>query len=130
MEYISDYNIEGTLWLKYRKHDILTTLTQYDKICQNINQSSAIIIKFKAKLSIKHIKMQQNKQEQSNVSYIFKFIIIGDTGVGKSCLLLQFIDSRFRLKHQPTIGVEFGAKTLNVKNKAVKLQVWDTVTVC
>ncbi len=74
--------------------------------------------------------MQQNKQEQSNVSYIFKFIIIGDTGVGKSCLLLQFIDSRFRLKHEPTIGVEFGAKTLNVKNKAVKLQVWDTVTVC
>lgn len=43
--------------------------------------------------------MQQNKQEQSTASYIFKFIIIGDTGVGKSCLLLQFIDNRFRLKH-------------------------------
>jgi Ras-related protein Rab-2A len=41
--------------------------------------------------------MQQKKEQPT--SYIFKFIIIGDTGVGKSCLLLQFIDSRFRLKH-------------------------------
>lgn len=40
----------------------------------------------------------QNKKEEA-VSFIFKFIIIGDTGVGKSCLLLQFIDNRFRLKH-------------------------------
>ena len=42
---------------------------------------------------------------KKNFSYIFKFIIIGDTGVGKSCILLQFIDDRFRLKHEPTIGV-------------------------
>jgi Ras-related protein Rab-2A len=61
-------------------------------------------------------------------SFIFKIIIIGDTSVGKSCLLLQFIDNRFRLKHEPTIGVEFGAKTLAIKDKTVKLQVWDTVT--
>lgn len=47
--------------------------------------------------------------------------------MGKSCLLLQFIDNRFRLKHEPTIGVEFGAKTMIVKGKSVKLQVWDTV---
>ena len=45
-------------------------------------------------------------------SYVFKYIIIGDTGrttinagVGKSCFVLQFIENRFRLEHEPTIGV-------------------------
>jgi len=59
-------------------------------------------------------------------SYLFKYIIIGDTGVGKSCLLLQFIDNRFRQKHEVTIGVEFGARMINVDGKNVKLQIWDT----
>uniref|UniRef100_A0A1I8FVF7 Ras-related protein Rab-2A n=1 Tax=Macrostomum lignano TaxID=282301 RepID=A0A1I8FVF7_9PLAT len=42
-------------------------------------------------------------------AYLFKYIIIGDTGVGKSCLLLQFTDKRFQPVHDLTIGVEFGA---------------------
>ena len=59
-------------------------------------------------------------------AYMFKFIIIGDTGVGKSCLLLQFIDRRFRQKHEVTIGVEFGAKMITVADTNIKLQIWDT----
>mmetsp|Transcript_52883 Transcript_52883/g.60753 ORF Transcript_52883/g.60753 Transcript_52883/m.60753 type:complete len:216 (+) Transcript_52883:35-682(+) len=59
-------------------------------------------------------------------SYLFKYIIIGDTGVGKSCLLLQFIDRRFRQKHEVTIGVEFGARMINIDGKNIKLQIWDT----
>ena len=39
-------------------------------------------------------------------AYLFKYIIIGDTGVGKSCLLLQFTDKRFQAIHELTIGVE------------------------
>lgn len=50
-------------------------------------------------------------------SYLFKYIIIGDTGVGKSCLLLQFTDKRFRHDHDLTIGVEFGAKTIEIEGK-------------
>ena len=57
---------------------------------------------------------------------IFKFIIIGDTGVGKSCLLLQFTDKRFQHVHDLTIGVEFGARLVNVDGKQIKLQIWDT----
>ena len=57
---------------------------------------------------------------------MFKFIVIGDTGVGKSCMLLYFIDKRFRTDHELTIGVEFGTKTITTKGKTVKLQVWDT----
>jgi len=59
-------------------------------------------------------------------SYLFKYIIIGDTGVGKSCLLLQFTDKRFQPVHDLTIGVEFGARMINIENKPIKLQIWDT----
>lgn len=59
-------------------------------------------------------------------AYLFKYIIIGDTGVGKSCLLLQFTDKRFRADHDLTIGVEFGARLITIENKQIKLQIWDT----
>jgi len=60
-------------------------------------------------------------------AYLFKYIIIGDTGVGKSCLLLQFTDKRFQPVHDLTIGVEFGARMITVKGDVqVKLQIWDT----
>ncbi|GLJ17848.1 hypothetical protein SUGI_0312120 [Cryptomeria japonica] len=59
-------------------------------------------------------------------AYLFKYIIIGDTGVGKSCLLLQFTDKRFQPVHDLTIGVEFGARMIMIDNKPIKLQIWDT----
>lgn len=62
----------------------------------------------------------------SNYDYLFKFIIIGDSGVGKSCLLLQFIENKIRQNHDVTIGVEFGVKTVQVNDKYIKLQIWDT----
>ena len=48
-------------------------------------------------------------------------------GVGKSCLLLQFTDKRFQPVHDLTIGVEFGARMINIDGKQIKLQIWDTV---
>ena len=50
----------------------------------------------------------------------------GDTGVGKSCLLLQFTDKRFQPVHDLTIGVEFGARMIKIDEKNIKLQIWDT----
>ena len=86
--------------------------------------------------------------------YLFKYIIIGDTGepasttdhtrsiwllilhvvfsvsgVGKSCLLLQFTDKRFQPVHDLTIGVEFGARMVTVDGRPIKLQIWDTVRI-
>jgi Ras-related protein Rab-2A len=58
---------------------------------------------------------------------LFKVIIIGDSGVGKSCFLLQFMEGTFKEDHNVTIGVEYGAKTVNVQEKFIKLQIWDTV---
>ncbi len=46
--------------------------------------------------------------------------------VGKSCILLQFTDNKFRNQHELTIGVEFGAKTIEINGKLIKIQIWDT----
>lgn len=61
-----------------------------------------------------------------SAAFTFKYIIIGDSGVGKSCLLLQFTDKRFEGVHDITIGVEFGARIVTLNNQDVKLQIWDT----
>jgi len=47
--------------------------------------------------------------------------------VGKSALLLRFTDQRFQAVHDATIGVEFGARTINVEGRNIKVQIWDTV---
>ena len=58
--------------------------------------------------------------------YMFRYIIVGDSNVGKSCLLLQFTDNKFRQNHEATIGVEFGGKTIKLQEKIIKIQIWDT----
>merc|ERR1719440_2010309 len=57
---------------------------------------------------------------------LLKYIIVGDEAVGKTCLLLQFTDKRYRTTHQVTVGVEFGSRTIDVRGKMIKLQCWDT----
>ena len=59
--------------------------------------------------------------------YVFKYIMIGNPSVGKSCLLNQFLNNQFSEEYEVTVGVEFGAKTVETPDKSrVKLQVWDT----
>ena len=67
-----------------------------------------------------------------SIYYVFhvKITIYLIAGVGKSCLLLQFTDKRFQPVHDLTIGVEFGARMINIDNKQIKLQIWDTVSFC
>mmetsp|Transcript_45702 Transcript_45702/g.141276 ORF Transcript_45702/g.141276 Transcript_45702/m.141276 type:complete len:213 (-) Transcript_45702:57-695(-) len=62
----------------------------------------------------------------ADYNYLFKYIIVGDAGVGKSCLLLQFTDKRFRAEHDMTIGVEFGHRLVEIDDQKIKLQIWDT----
>ena len=58
--------------------------------------------------------------------YLFKLVLIGDTGVGKSCLLLRFADDAFTESYISTIGVDFRFRTVKIENKTFKLQIWDT----
>ena len=61
-----------------------------------------------------------------NCTHLFKIIIVGDSGVGKSSLLLRYSEDSYNNKLISTIGVDFKIKTLQINNKAIKLQVWDT----
>jgi len=63
-----------------------------------------------------------------NTSYDFliKLLLIGDSGVGKSCLLLRFSDDSFTTSFITTIGIDFKIKTIELDNKRIKLQIWDT----
>ncbi len=56
-----------------------------------------------------------------------KVILLGDTSVGKSCLLSQFISGVFSPAGQTTVGVGYGAKNINIRGRVIRLQIWDTV---
>ncbi|EMD34308.1 hypothetical protein CERSUDRAFT_117186 [Gelatoporia subvermispora B] len=58
--------------------------------------------------------------------YLFKLLLIGDSGVGKSCLLLRFAEDAFTDSYLSTIGVDFKIRTIELEGKMVKLQIWDT----
>lgn len=63
---------------------------------------------------------------QRSYDFLLKFVIVGDTNVGKSCILLRFTDKRFRAQHDVTIGVEFGSRVVEAEGELFKCHVWDT----
>eukprot|EP00002_Diphylleia_rotans_P008046 TRINITY_DN1773_c0_g1_i4.p1 TRINITY_DN1773_c0_g1~~TRINITY_DN1773_c0_g1_i4.p1 ORF type:complete len:182 (+),score=38.40 TRINITY_DN1773_c0_g1_i4:49-594(+) len=62
----------------------------------------------------------------SEYDYLFKVLIIGDSGTGKSCLMTRFVDDTYSDHFISTIGVDFKIKTLSLQEKVIKLQIWDT----
>jgi len=58
--------------------------------------------------------------------YLIKLLLIGDSGVGKSCLLLRFSDDSFTPSFITTIGIDFKIRTIELDGKRIKLQIWDT----
>ena len=60
------------------------------------------------------------------LSSVLQLVVIGDTGVGKSCILLRFADDTFTENYISTIGVDFRFRTVKVEKQTVKLQIWDT----
>jgi len=58
--------------------------------------------------------------------FVFKIIIVGEAGVGKSCLLRRFVDQNFTENYVNTIGVDFKVKTIELMGKTVKLNLWDS----
>ena len=72
--------------------------------------------------------MTSNDSETDNSKYDFSFkmIVIGDAGVGKSCLTSRAIKERFETDYSPTVGFEFLTFSTKIEDKVIKLQIWDT----
>ncbi|PSS29119.1 Ras-related protein like [Actinidia chinensis var. chinensis] len=66
------------------------------------------------------------RRADEEYDYLFKVVLIGDSGVGKSNLLSRFTRNEFCLESKSTIGVEFATRTLEVEGRTVKAQIWDT----
>lgn len=63
---------------------------------------------------------------RQDYDYLIKLLLIGDSGVGKSCLLLRFSDDSFTPSFITTIGIDFKIKKILLDSKWIKLQIWDT----
>ncbi|KAM3873016.1 RAB11a, member RAS oncogene family, like [Diretmus argenteus] len=68
--------------------------------------------------------MSNNREDEYD--YLFKVVLIGDSGVGKSNLLSRFTRNEFNLESKSTIGVEFATRSIQVEGKTIKAQIWDT----
>ncbi|KAI8325571.1 GTP-binding protein SAS1, partial [Martensiomyces pterosporus] len=65
-------------------------------------------------------------QKNTSYDYLMKLLLIGDSGVGKSCVLLRFSDDSFTPSFITTIGIDFKIRTIELDGKRIKLQIWDT----
>ena len=64
--------------------------------------------------------------EEENYNMIFKIVLVGDSGVGKTNLLLRYLKNEFNTQTKATVGVEFGNTKVQIDNALIKAQIWDT----
>ncbi|XP_022561492.2 ras-related protein RABA1e [Brassica napus] len=77
--------------------------------------------------SSKHKKSTMGAyKSDDDYDYLFKLVLIGDSGVGKSNLLSRFTRNEFSIESKSTIGVEFATRSVHVDEKTIKAQLWDT----
>jgi len=70
--------------------------------------------------------MAKDSSSQEEYDYLYKVVLIGDSGVGKSNLLSRFTRNEFNLETKSTIGVEFATRSIQTEGKTIKAQIWDT----
>lgn len=68
----------------------------------------------------------QGAEKLAKPDYLFKALVIGDSGVGKSCLLLRFAQDKYEQNYLSTVGVDYYNRTISIEGKRVQLQMWDT----
>ncbi|QCE12509.1 Rab family [Vigna unguiculata] len=98
-----------------------------------------ILLKFRGEASTQDLSPATSPRSPANLrsppsslemnpeyDYLFKLLLIGDSGVGKSCLLLRFADDSYIESYISTIGVDFKIRTVEQDGKTIKLQIWDT----
>ena len=63
---------------------------------------------------------------EEDYDFLFKTVIVGDTNVGKTQILSRFLENQFTVESKPTVGVQFGTKSIQVGEIWIKNQIWDT----
>ena len=76
------------------------------------------------------MKKGSSSSKGNPYDYLCKSIIVGDSGVGKTNIVLRFTEESYKNCHTATIGVDFKVKTLNIDGTKIKLQIWDTAGQC
>ena len=67
-----------------------------------------------------------SNEEEESYTYLFKVVLIGDSGVGKSQLLTRYTKNDFQLSSKPTIGVELAHEDIEIDGRIIRAQIWDT----
>ena len=99
----------------------VVVITSYD-LCSN---TTATILCSVISISARDMAKTSDKVV-STYDYLYRLVLIGDSGVGKTALLLRYSDNLFNASFISTIGIDFRIKTIEVKGKRIKLQIWDT----
>lgn len=81
---------------------------------------------FSCQIKQTHSAMKEEDINEDRYDHLFKIILIGDSGTGKSNLMLRYTQDKFDSKTRTTVGLEFATKTIEYGGKMIKLQVWDT----
>ncbi|CAN1229647.1 Ras-related protein RABA1f [Linum grandiflorum] len=114
--------------LIFRENSFLFLSADYRSIgnddARKFQGLSLHLIRKNKKLSLSNPIMAYRADD--DYDYLFKVVLIGDSGVGKSNLLSRFTRNEFSLESKSTIGVEFATRSIHVDDKVVKAQIWDT----
>ncbi|KAK4749992.1 hypothetical protein SAY87_027441 [Trapa incisa] len=119
------------------------TCSMHIAVMDKLGGSSAICVKFGDRViiwwrlradrvaacggdSLSEEEAEMTRRAEEEYDYLFKVVLIGDSGVGKSNLLSRFTRNEFCLESKSTIGVEFATRTLQVEGRTIKAQIWDT----
>ena len=94
-------------------------MSTIDKL-NSINNNSGTISNSYSSIS------KEKNYSSKHYDDLFKLVIIGDSGVGKSCILLRFADDTFTENYYSTIGVDFRFKCVDIGERKFKMQIWDT----
>lgn len=76
--------------------------------------------------NVNHLTLISNQSNSNGTDRMARIILIGDSGVGKSSIILRYLQDDFKEKFPCTAGVEIGTKTLTIDGEEIKLQIWDT----